>query len=90
VLLVFLVEEPSTGDLAFYRSTTRRRFPEPGQPSDPLLKHGLAVCGVQAIAFLVTGSVLAPIVAHIVLHGQLLLRGDELPPAMPQQTVLST
>jgi hypothetical protein len=42
VLLVFLVEEPSTGDLAFYRSTTRRRFPEPGQPSDPLLKHGLA------------------------------------------------
>jgi hypothetical protein len=50
----------------------------------------LAVCGVQAIAFLVTGSVLAPIVAHIILHGQLLLRGDELPPAMPQRTALST
>jgi hypothetical protein len=56
----------------------------------PGLFGALAVCGVQAIAFLVTGSVLAPIVAHIVLHGQLLLRGDELPPAMPQQTALST
>jgi hypothetical protein len=44
----------------------------------------LAVCGLQAIAFLATGSVLAPIVAHIVLHGQLLMRGDELPPAMPR------
>jgi hypothetical protein len=35
---------------------------------------------VQAVAFLTTGNALAPIVAHIVLHGQLLLRGDELPP----------
>lgn len=56
----------------------------------PGLFGALAVCGVQAIAFLVTGSVLAPIVAHIILHGQLLLRGDELPPAMPQKTALST
>jgi hypothetical protein len=54
----------------------------------PGLFGALAVCGVQAIAFLVTGSVLAPIVAHIVLHGQLLLRGDELPPARPQRTAL--
>jgi hypothetical protein len=60
---------------------------EAGRPG---LFGALAVCGVQAIAFLVTGSVLAPIVAHIILHGQLLLRGDELPPAMPQRTALST
>jgi hypothetical protein len=44
---------------------------------------------MQAIAFLVTGSVLAPIVAHIVLHGQLLLRGDELPPAMSHPPAMS-
>jgi hypothetical protein len=56
----------------------------------PGLFGALAVCGVQAIAFLVTGSVLAPILAHVILHGQLLLRGDELPPAMPQRTALST
>ena len=41
----------------------------------------LVVCGMQAIAFLATGNVLAPIVAHTVLHGQLLVRGEELPPA---------
>jgi hypothetical protein len=41
----------------------------------------MAVCGMQAVAFLATGNALAPIAAHIVLHGQLLLRGDELPPA---------
>jgi hypothetical protein len=56
----------------------------------PGLFGALVVCGVQAIAFLVTGSVLAPIVAHVILHGQLVLRGDELPPAMPQRTALST
>jgi hypothetical protein len=50
----------------------------------------LAVCGVQAIAFLVTGSVFAPVLAHIVLHGQLLLRGDELPPVLPRGTAYST
>lgn len=60
------------------------------QAGRPGLFGALVVCGVQAIAFLVTGSVLAPIVAHIILHGQLLLRGDELPPAMPQRTALST
>jgi hypothetical protein len=60
------------------------------QAGRPGLFGALAICGVQAIAFLVTGSVLAPIVAHIILHGQLLLRGDELPPAMPQRATLST
>lgn len=51
----------------------------------------LAVCGLQAIAFLVTGNVLAPVLAHIVLHLQLVLRGDELPPAVRlQPRALST
>jgi hypothetical protein len=44
------------------------------------LLGALAVCGVQAIAFLLTGNMLAPIVAHIVLHAQLTLRGVEMPP----------
>jgi hypothetical protein len=48
----------------------------------PGLFGAMAVCGLQAVAFLLTGNVLAPVVAHIVLHGQLLLRGDELPPAV--------
>jgi hypothetical protein len=37
-------------------------------------------CGIQALAFLLTGNVLAPIVAHMVLHWQLTLRGSEMPP----------
>lgn len=46
-----------------------------------MLLGALLVCGVQAIAFLLTGNVLAPVVAHIVLHVQILLRGLEMPPA---------
>jgi hypothetical protein len=38
-------------------------------------------CGIQALTFLVTGNVLAPIVAHVLLHTQLTLRGVEMPPA---------
>jgi hypothetical protein len=34
---------------------------------------------------LVTGSVLAPVIAHIVLHIQLTMHGTELPPAAPVQ-----
>lgn len=37
-------------------------------------------CGLQAVAFLVTGNVLAPVVAHIALLFQLILRGSEMPP----------
>lgn len=44
------------------------------------LLGALVGCGIQASAFLVTGNVLAPIVAHIVLHWQLTLRGNEMPP----------
>jgi hypothetical protein len=45
-----------------------------------MLAGALAGCGIQALAFLLTGNVLAPIVAHIVLHCQLALRGNEIPP----------
>jgi hypothetical protein len=45
------------------------------------LYGALGTCGLQALAFLVTGSVIAPIVAHVVLHAQLSIRGVELPPA---------
>jgi hypothetical protein len=50
----------------------------------------LAVCGLQAVAFLATGNALAPIVAHVVLHGQLLIRGVELPPAVHREAALQT
>ena len=46
-----------------------------------MLAGSLTGCGIQAIAFLLTGNVLAPIVAHIVLHWQLTMRGNEMPPA---------
>jgi hypothetical protein len=48
----------------------------------------LVVCGLQAVAFLATGNAVAPIIAHIVLHGELLIRGQELPPAVPRQAAL--
>jgi hypothetical protein len=60
---------------------------EAGRPG---LFGALAVCGVQAIAFLASGNALAPIVAHVVLHGQLLLRGDELPPARVPEVAFQT
>ncbi len=48
--------------------------------SRKMLAGALAGCGIQALAFLLTGNVLAPIVAHIVLHWQLTFRGSEMPP----------
>jgi hypothetical protein len=47
----------------------------------PKMLGALVTCGLQALAFLITGSVLAPVVAHIALHGQLVFRGVEMPPA---------
>jgi hypothetical protein len=44
------------------------------------LGGALVACGIQALAFLLTGSIVAPVVAHIVLHCQLTLRGNEMPP----------
>ena len=52
-----------------------------GRAATEKLMGALAACGVQALAFLLTGNVLAPMVAHIVLHAQMILRGVELPPA---------
>ena len=49
----------------------------------PKLEGALFSCGLQAGAYLVTGSVLAPVIAHIVLHIQLTMHGTELPPARP-------
>ena len=49
--------------------------------SPRMLTMALVACGAQALAFLLTGSVLAPVIAHIALHVQLVLRGNELPPA---------
>jgi hypothetical protein len=49
--------------------------------SRPELRGALLVCGIQALAFLLTGNLLAPVVAHILLHWQLTLRGHEMPPA---------
>jgi hypothetical protein len=51
-----------------------------GRAGRPKLAGALVGCGVQAVAFLLTGSVLAPIVAHVLLHAQMILRGVELPP----------
>ena len=45
-----------------------------------MLVGAMVGCGIQALAFLLTGNVLAPVVAHIVLHWQLTLRGNEMPP----------
>jgi hypothetical protein len=54
-----------------------------------MLSGALVGCGIQALAFLLTGNVLAPLVAHIVLHGQLTLRGKEMPPVSEDRLVLS-
>jgi hypothetical protein len=49
--------------------------------SRKMLAGALVACGIQALAFVLTGNVLAPVVAHVLLHGQLTLRGDEMPPS---------
>jgi hypothetical protein len=51
-----------------------------------MLGGALVGCGLQATAFLLTGNVLAPVVAHIVLHLQLIRSGNELPPTEHQPT----
>jgi len=48
----------------------------------PKLLGALLTCGLQALAFLVTGALLAPIIAHVALHFELTLRGAELPPVL--------
>jgi hypothetical protein len=51
-----------------------------GRPGRTMLAGALVGCGIQALVFLLTGNVLAPIVAHVLLHAQMILRGVELPP----------
>jgi hypothetical protein len=51
-----------------------------GRAARKMLSGALVGCGIQALAFILTGNVLAPVVAHIVLHWQLTLRGNEMPP----------
>jgi hypothetical protein len=51
-----------------------------GRPGRKMLAGALVGCGVQALAFLLTGNMLAPILAHVLLHAQMILRGVELPP----------
>jgi uncharacterized membrane protein YqjE len=45
------------------------------------LAGALLVCGLQAVAFVLTGNVVAPILAHVVLHAELLVGGVEMPPS---------
>jgi hypothetical protein len=52
-----------------------------GPHARPKLAGALVACGIQALAFLLTGNLLAPVVAHIVLHTQMVVRGIEMPPA---------
>jgi hypothetical protein len=47
---------------------------------NPLMRFPVALCTVLSVAYLVTGSVLAPVLGHIVVHGAMLERGLELPP----------
>ncbi|MGZ4129849.1 MAG: hypothetical protein ACXVPR_03360 [Actinomycetota bacterium] len=37
-------------------------------------------CGLQAVAFAVTGNLIAPVLAHVILHAQLLTRHVQMPP----------
>jgi hypothetical protein len=47
-------------------------------------------CSVLTVAFLVTGSVLAPVLGHVIMHAAAIGHGNELPPhphlATPQPT----
>ena len=45
-----------------------------------LMRFPVALCTVLSIAYLVTGSLLAPVLGHIVVHVAMLRRGLELPP----------
>jgi hypothetical protein len=45
-----------------------------------MLGGALLTCGLQALAFLFTGTLIAPVVAHVGLHFELTMRGMEMPP----------
>jgi hypothetical protein len=56
----------------------------------PMMLGALFTCGTQALAFLLTGNILAPVIAHIVLHTQLVFHGVEMPPEREQRHVKSS
>jgi hypothetical protein len=58
-------------------------FRQPG--ARRMLIGALVMCGVQGLAFLLTGAVIAPVIAHIALHTQLLIRGIEMPPTEEEE-----
>ena len=59
-------------------------FRKPGART--MLIGALVTCGLQGLAFLVTGAIIAPVIAHIALHIQLLIRGVQLPPTEEDRT----
>ena len=46
----------------------------------PKVVGALFSCGLQALAYVVTGTLIAPVAAHIALHVQLTMHGVEMPP----------
>jgi hypothetical protein len=66
-VLVILVHH--LGYAEFRRPSARRE-----------LAGALFGCGLQAAAFAVTGNLIAPILAHVILHAQLLTRHVQMPP----------
>ncbi|MGZ4109008.1 MAG: hypothetical protein ACXVP7_04910 [Actinomycetota bacterium] len=46
-------------------------------------------CGLQAVAFAVTGNLIAPVLAHVILHAQLLTRHVQMPPEDGSRTELA-
>jgi hypothetical protein len=45
-----------------------------------LMRYPIRLCAVLSLAYVVTGSPIAPVLAHIVMHAAMTLRGVELPP----------
>jgi hypothetical protein len=46
----------------------------------PQVRYPIIACGFFSLAYLVTGSVIAPIGGHIVVHLVMVMRGVEMPP----------
>lgn len=46
----------------------------------PVIRSPILACDVFSLAFLLTGSAVAAIGGHVVLHVVMLVRGTELPP----------
>jgi hypothetical protein len=66
------------GYAAFRRPSARRE-----------LVGALFGCGLQALAFAVTGNLIAPVLAHVILHAQLLSRHVQMPPAEAENADLA-